>query len=264
MIHGHVLRSPHAHAKILSIDTTEAEAMPGAKAVVTASDFPLPKKDEGFPHRPKNLIARDKVYYEGQAVAAVAATTRRQAKEAATKIVVNYEELPAVMTIDEAIADDAPLVPENLITQGIDIKEAKPSNIAESNFYETGDIDVGFKEADFIFEHEFSTEAFHQGYIEPHACLADTGKAGRSEFWCSSHGHFMVLSATANMLGWDTSRIKVVPAEIGGGFGGKTTIYLEPLAVKLSEKADRPVKMVMSRDEVFKACLLYTSDAADE
>ena len=104
MIHGHVLRSPHAHAKILSIDTSMAEAMPGVKVVVTASDFPLPQKDEGFPHRPKNLIARDKVRYEGQAVAAVAATTRRQAREAAAKIVVNYEELPAVMTIDEAMA----------------------------------------------------------------------------------------------------------------------------------------------------------------
>jgi len=253
MIHGHVLRSPHAHAKILSIDTTEAEAMPEVKAVVTASDFPLQKKDEGFPHRSKNLIARDKVRYEGQAVAAVAATTRRHAREAAAKIIVNYQELPNVMTIDEAMAEDAPLVHENLITKGSDSKTTKPSNIAEIDFYERGDIDVGFAEADFVYEHEFTTEAFHQGYIEPHACLADTGKDGRSEIWCSSQGHFMVRSATANMLGWETSRIKVVPAEIGGGFGGKTTIYLEPLAVKLSEKADRPVKMVMSRDEVFKA-----------
>ena len=253
MIHGHVLRSPYAHARILSIDTTEAEVMPGVKAVVSASDFPLPKKDEGFPHRSKNLIARDKVRYEGQTVAAVAATTRRQAREAAAKIIVNYQELPYVMTIDEAMAEDAPLVHENLITKGSDSKTAKPSNIAERDFYERGDIDVGFAEADFVYEHEFTTEALHQGYIEPHACLADTGKDGRSEIWCSSQGHFMVRSATANMLGWETSRIKVVPAEIGGGFGGKTTIYLEPLAVKLSEKAARPVKMVMSRDEVFKA-----------
>ena len=253
MIHGHVLRSPYAHAKILSIDTTESEAMPGVKAIVTESDFPLPKQDEGFPHRSKNLIARDKVRYEGQVVAAVAATTRRQAREAAAKIIVSYEELPSVMTIDEAMAEDATLVHENLITKGSDSKTAKPSNIAERDFYERGDIDVGFAEADFVYEHEFTTEAFHQGYIEPHACLADTGKDGRSEIWCSSQGHFMVRSATANMLGWETSRIKVIPAEIGGGFGGKTTIYLEPLAVKLSEKADRPVKMVMSRDEVFKA-----------
>jgi len=253
MIHGHVLRSPHAHAKILSIDTSKAESMPGVKAIVTASDFPLPKKDEGFPHRSKNLIARGKVYYEGQAVAAVAATTRRHAREAAAKIKVNYQELPTVMTINEAMADDAPLVHENLITKGSDKKEAKPSNIAEMDFHERGDIDVGFAEADFVYENEFTTEAFHQGYIEPHACLADTGKDGRSEIWCSSQGHFMVRSATAKMLGWETSKIKVIPAEIGGGFGGKTTIYLEPLAVKLSEKADRPVKMVMSRDEVFKA-----------
>ena len=253
MIHGHVLRSPHAHAKILSIDTTEAEAMPGVKAVVTASDFPLQKKDEGFPHRSKNLIARDKVRYEGQAVAAVAANTRRQAKEAAAKITVNYEELPSVITVDEAMAENAPLVHEDLLTEGLDSEPTKPSNIAKRSFFEQGDIEAGFANADVVFEHEFTTKVVHQGYIEPHACVADTSRDGRSEIWCSSQGHFMVRSATANMLGWETSRIKVVPAEIGGGFGGKTTIYLEPLAVKLSEKADRPVKMVMSRDEVFKA-----------
>ena len=253
MIHGHVLRSPYANAKIISIETTDAEAMPGVKAVVTCSDFPLPNKKEGHPYRSKNLIARDSVHYEGQAVAAIAATTLRQAREAATKIKVNYEELPSVMTINEAMADDAPLVHKNLITKGGNNKEAKPSNIAEVDIYERGDIDSGFADADIVYENEFTTEAFHQGYIEPHACLADTGKDGRSEIWCSSQGHFMVRSATANMLGWETSRIKVIPAEIGGGFGGKTTIYLEPLAVKLSEKADRPVKMVMSRDEVFKA-----------
>ena len=253
MIHGHVLRSPYAHARILSIDTTEAEAMPGVKAIVTESDFPLPKKDEGFPHRSKNLIARDKVRYEGQAVAAVAANTRRQAKEAAAKIKVNYEELPSVITVDEAMAEDAPLVHEDLLTEGLDSEPTKPSNIAKRSFFEQGDLAAGFAQADVVFEHEFTTKVVHQGYIEPHACVADTSRDGRSEIWCSSQGHFMVRSATANMLGWETSKIKVIPAEIGGGFGGKTTVYLEPLAVKLSEKADHPVKMVMSRDEVFKA-----------
>ena len=253
MIHGHVLRSPLAHAKILSVDTTEAESMPGVKAVVTAADFPPPSKNEGFPHRSSNLIAREKVRYEGQVVAAVAATTRRQAKAAAAKIAVKYEELPHVLTVDEAMADGAPLLHENLITKGLDTTPKQASNIAKRDYFEQGDLEAGFAEADVVYEHEFTTKVVHQGYIEPHACVADTSKDGRSEIWCSSQGHFMVRSATAEMLGWETSQLKVIPAEIGGGFGGKTTIYLEPLAVKLSQKANRPVKIVMRREEVFKA-----------
>ena len=253
MAHGYVLRSPYAHAKILSIDTSEAETMPGVKAVITASDFPSPSHDEGFPHRSSNLIARGKVRYEGQAVAAVAAVTRRQAKEAVSKILVEYEELPHVTTVDEAMATDAPLVHEDLMTEGLDAQPTKPSNIAKRHYFERGDLEAGLSEADVVYEHEFTTKVVHQGYIEPHACLADTTNDNRSEIWCSSQGHFMVRSATAAMLGWESSQIKVIPAEIGGGFGGKTTIYLEPLAVKLSQKANRPVKMVMSREEVFKA-----------
>ena len=253
MIHGHVLRSPYAHAKILSIDTSKAETMPGVKAVVTASDFPLPEKKEGFPHRSKNLMARDKVRYEGQAVAAIAATTLRQAKKAAAEILIEYEELPHVITIDEAMSENAPLVHEDMLTEGLDSEPLKPSNIAKREFFEQGDIEAGFAQADHVLEHEFNTKVVHQGYIEPHACVADTSRDGRSEIWCSSQGHFMVRSATAGVLGWETSKIKVIPAEIGGGFGGKTTIYLEPLAVKLSQKADRPVKMVMTRDEVFRS-----------
>ncbi len=253
MIHGYVLRSPHAHAKILSIDTSKAEVMPGVKAVITASDFPSPSDNEEFPHRSSNLIARGKVRYEGQAVAAVAAITRRQAKEAVSKILVIYEELPHVTTVDEAMATDAPLVHEDLMTEGLDVQPTEPSNIAKRHYFERGDLDAGLSEADVVYEHEFTTKVVHQGYIEPHACLADTTNDNRSEIWCSSQGHFMVRSATAAMLGWESSQVKVIPAEIGGGFGGKTTIYLEPLAVKLSQKANRPVKMVMSREDVFKA-----------
>ena len=202
MIHGHVLRSPYAHAKILSIDTSKAETMPGVKAVVTASDFPLPEKKEGFPHRSKNLIARDKVRYEGQAVAAIAATTLRQAKKAAAEILIEYEELPHVITIDEAMSENAPLVHEDMLTEGLDSEPLKPSNIAKREFFEQGDIEAGFAQADHVLEHEFNTKVVHQGYIEPHACVADTSRDGRSEFWCSSLGHFMVRSATARVLGW--------------------------------------------------------------
>lgn len=250
MLYGHVVRSPHAHARIISIDTKAAQAMPGVKAVITSADFPEPHAKDTVS---QNLMARDKVLYEGQVVAAVAANTRQQAKAAAKKVVVQYEALPHALTVDEAMAEGAPLLHEGLFTKGIDPAPTKASNIANRTVFERGDLEAGFAEADVVFEHEFNTKVVHQGYIEPHAAVADTTSENRSVVWCSSQGHFKVRSATAAMLGWEPSQVKVIPAEIGGGFGGKTTIYLEPLAVKLSQKSNRPVKIVMNRDEVFRA-----------
>ncbi len=252
MIHGHILRSPHAHANIVSIDTSAAEAMPGVRSVVTGADFP----DLGAApnaNLARNVIARDKVLYEGHPVAAVAANTRREAMDAAAAIEVTYEVLGHVLSVDEAMADGAPVLHDSLITRGVDPAPTEASNIVARTCFERGDVEQAFAEADVIVEREFTTTPIHQGYIEPHACVADTGQDGKSVVWCSSQGHFKVRSATADILGWDTARIKVIPAEIGGGFGGKTTIYLEPLAVELSHRAGRPVKMVMSRDEVFRA-----------
>jgi CO/xanthine dehydrogenase Mo-binding subunit len=140
-----------------------------------------------------------------------------------------------------------------LITQGVDPAPTEPSNVASRVVHERGDVDRGFAEADVVVEREFTTKPVHQGYIEPHAVVADASESGRANVWCSSQGHFAMRTMTASVLGWEPSRLKVTPAEIGGGFGGKTTIYLEPLAVQLSVKAGRPVKLVMSRDEVFRA-----------
>ncbi|HVR29937.1 MAG TPA: xanthine dehydrogenase family protein molybdopterin-binding subunit, partial [Thermoanaerobaculia bacterium] len=253
MLHGHVLRSPHAHARIVSIDTSAALAMPGVKAVVTRDDFP-----DAVPGNPVsdvacNLMARDRVRYEGQVVAAVAATTRRQARAAAAAIEVEYEVLPHVLTVDEAMAAGAPLLHEGMFTRGVEPAPTQPSNVAMRSYFEAGSLDTGFAAADVVVEREFTTKPVHQGYIEPHAVVADSTQEDRSVVWCSSQGHFRVQQQTAKMLGWEPSQIKVLPAEIGGGFGGKTTIYLEPLAVLLSRKANRPVKMVMTRDEVFRA-----------
>ena len=253
MLHGHVLRSPHAHARIVSIDTKAALAMPGVKAVITRDDFPdLPP---GNPMRDTahNLMARDRVRYEGQVVAAVAASTRRQARAAAAAIKVEYEVLPHVMTVDEAMAPGAPILHDGMRTRGAQPPATQDSNVAMRSWFEAGNLDAGFAEADVVVERDFHTKPVHQGYIEPHAVVADSTQEDRSVVWCSSQGHFRVQQQTAAMLGWEVSQIKVLPAEIGGGFGGKTTIYLEPLAVLLSRKANRPVKIVMSRDEVFRA-----------
>ncbi len=256
MLEGAVARSPHAHARIVSIDTSAAEAMPGVHAVITAADLPNlaetgAKADALF--LSDQIMARTKVLWEGHPVAAVAATTREIAKAAAAAIEVVYEPLPHVLTVDEAMAEGAPILHDSMITRGVDPAPESPSNAASRVVHERGDLDQGFAEADVIVEREFTTKPVHQGYIEPHACVADTGQDGRSNLFVSSQGHFAMRAMTATTLGCDPSKLNVTPAEIGGGFGGKTTIYLEPLAVRLSAKAGRPVRLVMGRDEVFKA-----------
>ncbi len=256
MLEGAVLRSPHAHARIVAIDTTAAEAMPGVKAIITSADFPDLAEAGVRPdqvHMSLNAIARDKVLYEGHPIAAVAAGTKKQARAAAAAIDVTYEVLPHVLTVDEAMADDAPLLHDDLITRGVDPAPEAPSNVAQRIVHERGDLDAGFAEADHVVERTFTTKPVHQGYIEPHAAVADAGQDGKTNLWCSSQGHFAMRTYTATVLGWDATQLKVTPAEIGGGFGGKTVIYLEPLAVALSRKSGRPVRLVMDRDEVFKA-----------
>ena len=261
MLTGAVLRSPHAHARIRSIDTSAARAMDGVKAVITGADFPMLESEAGeggegavdFRDLCRNIMARDKVLYEGHALAAVAATSRRVALAALAAIKVDYEVLRHVIDVEEAMASDAPILHEDMITQGVDPAPESPSNIAARYLYERGDVDQAFAGADVVVEREFATRPVHQGYIEPHAVVADTAEDGRAVVWCSSQGHFMVRTYTAKLLGWEPSRIKVIPAEIGGGFGGKTTVYIEPVATLLSQKAGRPVKIVMTRDEVFRA-----------
>ena len=256
MLHGKVVRSPHAHARIVSIDTSAAESMEGVKAVITGADFPDLAANGAHPSEidvANNTIARDKVLYEGHVVAAVAAITREQAEAAAKAVAVTYEVLPHVLTVDEAMADNAPLLHEAMITKGVDPAPEEPSNIASKILHERGDLDQGFGEADSVVEREFTTKPVHQGYIEPHAAVADANTDGRAHIWCSSQGHFQMRAYTATVLGVSPGTLKVTAAEIGGGFGGKTVIYLEPLAVRLSQRAGRPVKLVMDRDEVFRA-----------
>jgi len=260
-LHGAVLRSPHAHARIRHLDTHRALAIPGVKAVISAADFPeIPDalannggQPPDFQHLSANLMARDKVLYEGHAVAAVAAVDAATAQRALAEIDVDYDILPHVIDVRAAMAEDAPLLHEKLFTQGVTPRPAQASNIASRHEQQLGDVDRAMAEADIVLEQSFTTEAVHQGYIELHACTARVAADGQTEIWCSSQGQFMVRAYTARVLGMDIARIRVMPLEIGGGFGGKTTVYLEPLAVLLARKSGRPVFMQMSREEVFKA-----------
>ncbi len=261
MIYGKVLRSPHAHAKILSIDTSAAEKLPGVKAVMTAADLPQQKFDYigpervavNFWHVTRNIMAREKVLYEGHAVAAVAATSNSIAEEACALIKVQYEVLPHVIDVDEAMAEDAPLLFEDMITRGVEPAPTKPSNISKVLTFAMGDVEKGFAESDVVIEHEFKTAAVHQAYIEPHACVAKYEADGQCEIWSSSQGHFQMRALTAQIMGKPLGDLRVTPAEIGGGFGGKTVTYLEPVAATLSKKAGLPVRVMMSREEVFRA-----------
>ncbi len=259
-LQGVFVRSPHAHAKILGIDTSKAEKVPGVKAVITAADFPeIPMTwvsqgpagvDVGANQRV--VLAREKVLYHGHAFAAVAASTREIAVEAGKLIEVEWEVLPPVLSIDQALAADAPILHEGQATEGAGPPVEGDTNIANQIVFEGGDLEAGWAEADVVVEGEFETPMVHQGYIEPHACLVNVREDGTSEIWCATQGPFGVKTETATLTGSDPATVKVTPSEIGGGFGGKIPVYLEPAALLLSRKAGRPVKMTMTREEVFR------------
>ena len=239
---GKVVRSPHAHAKIVSIDTGKAEAHPDVVAVVTAADFPS-YSDAGVQTSSNNVLASGKVLYKGHAVAAVAASSQHAAEEAAALVDIEYEVLPAVTNVEDAMAPGAP-----------QLHEEYAGNVASHDQVRLGDLDKGFEEADVIVEREFRTKTVHQGYIEPHSATGWWNPGdNKVTVWCSSQGHFQIRDKTAQVLGIPESQVKVVPMEIGGGFGGKTTIYLEPVAALLSRKSGRPVKLTMSRADVMEA-----------
>src|ERR1700689_3425789 len=260
MLWGKIKRSPHAHARIVSIDTSKAAALPGVLAVLTAADLPNIASEEAFVGEgpmnfrdlSRNVMARDKVLYEGHAVAAVAATSPLIAAEAVDLIEVEYEVLPHVIDCEEAMAPDAPVLHEDMFTQGVEPKPEKPSNIAKKVGFKKGDSTAGFRLADVVIERRYTTQPVHQAYLEPHACVCSVGADGSATVWASSQGQFMIRAFCAKLLGMDMAQIRVTPAEIGGGFGGKTVVYLEPVALAVSKKAGRPVKIVMSREEVFR------------
>ena len=259
MLYGAVLRSPHAHARILAIDTRQAEKLHGVHAVVTAKDLPdveskVVELGEGFVNRKyqsNNILARDKVLYFGHAIAAVSATSLHVAQEALELIQVEYEVLPPVMDIRKAMASDAPILLEDVRTDEFGKKGEVPTNITGHYRDTCGDVEKGFAEAKVIVEHEFTTTMVHQGYIEPQNGTAQFNPDGQVTIWCSTQDPFGVRQQVAEILEIPVSNIRVFPMEIGGGFGGKIGVYLEPLAVLLSRKSGcRPVKLTMSRADV--------------
>ena len=260
LIHGRILRSPHAHARIKSIDVSKAAALPGVEAVVTGHDLPDPgsrtvelgEGDINLGHLSRNCLAREKALYKGHAVAAVAAVNAHVAEEALKLIHVEYEPLPPVLDVREAMKDGATLLHDDLVTQSLGQADGKPSNIAKRLQFKVGEVEPAFAAAAVVIEREFHTATVHQGYIEPHNATAVWHHDGNVTIYCSTQGAFSVRAQVAELLQIPISRVKVIPLEIGGGFGGKIRVYLEPVAALLARKTGRPVKITMSRADCFE------------
>ena len=256
-LYGAVLRSPHAHARIVSINTSGAEAHPEVRAVMTAADLqpgaPVGTGITPGQNHPGNVMAREKALYRGHAIAAVAATSVHSAQEALALIDVKYEKLPAVLDVESAMAPGAPIVHEDMQPYSLGTVDDFPPNVVGREQYVLGDLAFGFGAAEITVEREFRTTAVHQGYIEPQNGTASWSQDGKLTVWCSSQGHFGIRDQLGTVLGIPVSDVKVIPMEIGGGFGGKLPAYVEPLAAVLSRKTGQPVKLTMSRAEVFEA-----------
>jgi CO/xanthine dehydrogenase Mo-binding subunit len=264
LLQARLLRSPHAHARIKRIDVTRARALPGVRAVLTAADIPQLKP--GPKTRAHALLAIDRVVFAGQPVAAVAADDAAIADEALDLIEVEYEPLPVAADPVASMSPDAPRVPdrgteadtsEAQAHSGIAVSgtqtSTKAANIAQQGRLTRGDVAAEMARADVVVEQTYRVPMVHQGYIEPHAAIADYDPHGRVTIWTSTQGAFACRAEVADVLDLPEARIKVIPMECGGGFGGKIRALLEPLAVLLSRASGRPVSLVMSRREELQA-----------
>ncbi len=258
MAYGKILRSPHAHARIRSIDTHRAQALPGVYAVVTARDMRQVADREGrvgevninFKFLCDNNLASDKVLYVGHAVAAVAASSPHIAEEACQLIDVDYEVLPPVMDVLAATRPGAALLHEAMVTEVNEEPGNEPSNVASTFQYAKGDPATSLREADVVVEREFRTATVHQGYLEPHAATAAWSPDGSLTLYTTTQGSWDARAQVAEPLGLPEAQIRVIPTEVGGAFGGKNIHYVDVAAALLARKAGRPVRIAMSRAEV--------------
>ena len=266
LLHAKLLRSPHAHARIVRIDVTKARALPGVRAVLTAADIPEQKRKA--PTRAHAMLAMDRVVFAGQPVAAVAADEVSIAEEALDLIEVQYDVLPASVDPLQSMKAGAPPVADQgteadtsealahsavAMAKSADAAPAKGANVSQTAHVKRGDVAAGFAASDIVIEHTYRIPMVHQGYIEPHAVLAEWNTYGELTLWASTQGSFNTRGETADVLGIEENRIKVIPVECGGGFGGKIRALCEPITALLARHTGRPVRYVMTRREELQA-----------
>jgi CO/xanthine dehydrogenase Mo-binding subunit len=238
VLYAKVLRSKYAHARLLKVDVAKAEKLAGVRAILTSRDFP--RNRFGLTHKDQPILADDKVRYRGDAIAVVAATSPEAAAEALGLIQVDYEPLPAVFDPVEAMKPDAPQVHGN-------------SNIVAHVKIRCGQIDLGWKESDVIFEETITTPMVEHGHLEPHAAIAEMTPAGELVVTTTSMRPFVFASDLSDILGLPMHRIRVATSAVGGGFGGKNELTIEPYIALLAMQTGRPVKMAFSREDEFEA-----------
>lgn len=251
MLIGKILYSDRPHAKILSIDTSKAIALEGVVAVITAADAPTIL--HGLYVFDRYIFARERVRHIGEPVAAVAAVSKKIAEEALKLIVVEYEDLPAVFSWQDAVKPGAPILHPDIKSYNAIYPYIKYGNVAMDARVSKGDIQTGFAEADMVFENTYKTNPMHQASIEPHACLADWDSDGRVTIWTGTQQMSVCHSEVSRSLGLPLPKVRIVPAWLGAGFGGKLKSMHEPIAALLAKAAQAPVKLEMSREEEFIA-----------
>ena len=260
MCHGKILRSPYPHARIKKIDTSKALKVAGVVAIITRDDI---LHDEGIePYygpvfKDQTIVATEKVHHVGDPVAAAAALNVDAAEEALRLIEVEYEELPAVLDVHEALKAGAPLVhesvrvPESGFADLAEIKPVEGTNICTHFKLNRGDIQKGFAESDRIFEDTFTLPATQHCFLETHACIAAVEPGGRITVWATTQNPFVVRTQLANIFKVPVAKVRVIVPYLGGGYGGKVYPKVEPITVALALKSRRPVRVVLSREEVF-------------
>jgi len=263
MLHARLVLSPHAHARIVRIDGSEAVRQPGVLGVFGAADLRLANVDPKT--RSKSPLALDHALFVGHPVAAVVAETAAMAEDAAALVEVQYEPLPAVLDARGAMRPDAPrvraaagaggeaeLAMHGAATGGEQLREAVGPNVVSTQRFHRGDLTRGFAEADVVVERRFETPMVHQGYLEPRAVVADVDPLGTLTIWTATQALFFTRSEVCEALGLPEHRVRVVATPLGGGFGAKF-VLLEPLAGALALRLRRPVSVVMTRTEEFLA-----------
>lgn len=263
MLHVRLVFSPYAHARVINIDKSGAERIPGVVAVLTAQD--LPTKNRIMASRNSTILAKGEVRFVGQPVVAVVGKTEAAAQDGLDQIFIDYEPLPIMADMLAAMADDAPLVwPEGLPKEELDLttvhgstvkeineKKEKSGNIYEENHFKRGDVAQGFQESDIIVEYTYSVPRVHQGYLEPHAVIAEPDPfRGSLTIYTSTQGQFIVRDEVARILSLPKNKVRIIPMTFGGGFGAKYGI-LEPLVGAIALTLKQPVRLILTRSEDF-------------
>jgi len=266
MLHGKVLRSPYPHAKLLRIDASKAEQLPGVATVLTRDTLDGMNPYFGAAYKDQTVVALDKVRYEGDPVAAVAAETEAMAAEALNLIEVEYEELPAVISVRDAIAPGTPLVHEAPVQEdelhghryGVP-KEFRGTNICYAYDYEVGDTAAAFAKADHTFEDTFTFPQVQHYPMEPHVTIARV-EAGYVTLWASSQDPFTLQRHIGEFLGIPLNHVRVIVPHVGGAYGGKLSVKNEPLAVVLAWKTGKTVKVAHTSEETFKTITRHPAE----